>query len=115
MTTEPAELEPQDELGVLLVYLAEQGYAEQVGSWVSDSVTNVPLTGAQLLAALPDEALSEVAAELGLPVEEYAEQLAQELPSLVDGLTPQGELPTDDDFEDFLWEFLIDDTEAPKS
>jgi len=99
VTEQPGELDPRDELGVLLVYLAEQGYADQVGSWVSESVANIPLSGAQLLDALPDDALAEAAGEAGLSVEEYAEQLAQELPELVDQVTPQGELPDEDEFD----------------
>ncbi|MFE0654654.1 YidB family protein [Streptomyces sp. NPDC059534] len=107
--TEATELAPREKLGVLLVYLADQGYAEQVGTWISPSVANIPLTGEQLLRAMPEGALAEAAQAAGVSVQEYAEQFAQELPDLVDTVTPDGELPAEDEFESHLVEFYSDE------
>ncbi|MEV0992718.1 YidB family protein [Streptomyces sp. NPDC049949] len=82
-----------DDLEVLLVCLADHGHADQVGSWMSPDVTNLPLTGTELLGALREGALSGLAAELNLSIQEYADHVAQEPPAQVDGLGPQGELP----------------------
>ncbi|MFD6878441.1 MULTISPECIES: YidB family protein [unclassified Streptomyces] len=101
-----------DDLEVLLVHLADHGYADQVGSWMSPEVTNLPITGQDLLGALPEGALSDLAAELNLTVQGYADYLAQELPALVDGLSPQGELPENEGDEDALWAFALEDAGA---
>ncbi|WP_405496295.1 YidB family protein [Streptomyces sp. NBC_00096] len=101
-----------DDMEVLLVHLADQGYADQVGSWMSPDVTNLPITGQELLRALPAESLNDLAAELNLSVQEYADYLAQELPALVDGLSPQGELPENQDDEDALWAFAVEEAGA---
>ncbi|MEV4974474.1 YidB family protein [Streptomyces scopuliridis] len=112
MTTETSELPVHDLLAAFLVQLADQGYADQVGSWISDSVPNIPITGEQLLAALPESALTESAQDEGVSELEYAEQLAQILPGLADSATPQGELPEEDEFEQYMNEFFdgLEDT-----
>ncbi|MGW7029092.1 YidB family protein [Streptomyces xanthophaeus] len=105
MTTESSDLLLHDQLGAVVVYLADQGYAEQVGTWISPEVENVPITGQQLLAALPEGTLNQPAQEAGLPVEEYAALLAQLLPDLVNAATPNGELPEEDEFEQYMEKF----------
>ncbi|RFU43252.1 hypothetical protein DZF91_02045 [Actinomadura logoneensis] len=84
------------ELGQMLVELARAGLADQVGSWISDDTDNSPVTGEQLRSALPEEVLREAAEEAGMTVEELADQLARELPTIADALTPGGELPGGD-------------------
>ncbi|MGW7317728.1 YidB family protein [Streptomyces sp. NPDC054865] len=101
-----------DDLEVLLVHLADHGHADQVGTWMSPDVTNLPITGEELLGALPEGSLSGLAAELNLSVQEYADYLAQELPVLVDGLSPQGELPENQDDEAALWAFAVEEAGA---
>ncbi|MFI9240841.1 YidB family protein [Streptomyces sp. NPDC053079] len=96
----------RDNLGALLTHLADQGYADHVGSWVSDSVANVPVTGEQLLSALPESALAKAAGAAGLSVQEYADQLAEALPVLVDTATPHGELPPEGEFESLVKRFV---------
>ncbi|MFD9556074.1 YidB family protein [Streptomyces sp. NPDC059990] len=99
----------RERLGVFLVYLAEQGYAEQVGTWISPSVPNVPLTGEQLLGAVPDGAFAGAAQAAGMSVGEYAEHLARELPALVDTVTPDGEPARGEEFEHQAQEFFSND------
>jgi uncharacterized protein YidB (DUF937 family) len=99
VTTESAATEvTADSLGDLLMFLADHGYADQVGSWVSDATENLPITGEQLLSAIGRDSLAPAAAEAGLTVEAYADQLAQELPGAADAVTPHGELAEDDEF-----------------
>ncbi|KUN40467.1 hypothetical protein AQJ30_07430 [Streptomyces longwoodensis] len=106
MTSESAATEvTADSLGNLLMFLAENGYADQVGSWVSDAVENLPITGAQLLSALGRDSLAQAAAEADMTVEAYAEQLAQELPAAADAVTPRGELLDDEEFDEHLQAF----------
>ncbi|MFC5657689.1 YidB family protein [Streptomyces nogalater] len=96
----------RDNLGALLSHLADQGYADHVGSWVSDSAANVPVTGEQLLSALPESAFAKAAGAAGLSVQEYADQLAEALPVLVDTTTPHGELPPEGEFERLVKRFV---------
>ncbi|MFI5672167.1 YidB family protein [Streptomyces sp. NPDC051704] len=105
MSTDNSGTDAPDDLEVLLLHLADHGYADHVGSWMSPDVTNLPITGKELLGALPEGALGDAAAETGLSAQEYADSLAEELPALVDGLSPQGELPVEEDDADVLWAF----------
>ncbi|MEU2458251.1 YidB family protein [Streptomyces sp. NPDC012473] len=102
MTTEAVSGIRSTDLGELLLYLADNGFADQVGSWVSDVTENQPITGAQLLSVLNAEGVAEAAAEAGVSVQEYADQLAQELSGATDAVTPHGELPDDTEFEQRL-------------
>nr|WP_221312338.1 YidB family protein [Actinoalloteichus hymeniacidonis] len=86
------------DMGQLLLFLADHGFAAQVGSWVSAETPNQPLTGQQLLTVLDEQELQVVASEAGMSVLEYAEQLARELPEAANAVTPDGELPEDEEF-----------------
>ncbi|MGA5497769.1 YidB family protein [Streptomyces cinereoruber] len=112
MTADNTGASAPDEIEVLLLHLADYGYSDQVGSWLSREVTNLPVTGRQLLNALPEGALSDLAAEMELSEQEYADYLAEELPALVDGLGPQGELPDEEQDADALWAFAGEHTGA---
>jgi len=94
-----------DELADLLLVLAENGFADQVGSWVSDAIENQPITGAQLLDVLGAESLQEDAIEAGMTVEDFAQGLAEYLPAATDAVTPQGELPDDAEFSQHMMAF----------
>lgn len=111
MSTESSERLGAIDLGRFLVVLADNGFADEVGSWVSDSVENLPITGERLLGVLDRESVAVIAEEAGLSVEEYADELARRLPGATDAVTPQGELTEDAEFERFLDEFFegVDD------
>ncbi len=81
MSIDDSGADAPDDLEILLVHLADNGYADQVGSWMSPDVTNLPITGKQLLGALTEDALADAASEAGLSVQEYADYLAEELPA----------------------------------
>ncbi|CAM5597596.1 YidB family protein [Streptomyces avidinii] len=55
---------------------------------------NQSVSGAQIAEALPDEALQKAAAQAGVSPQEAADQIARALPTAVDRLSPQGQLPT---------------------
>lgn len=80
-------------LGGLLAQLSHAGLGEQVASWVGTG-QNLPVSGDQLGKALGGAGgLGDLAAQLGLPQEQLAGQLAALLPHVIDGLTPGGQLP----------------------
>lgn len=83
-------------LGGLLGRLGQAGLGEQVASWVGTG-QNLPVTPEQLGQALERSGLGSMAAQLGVSGEQMASQLAPLLPHVVDGLTPNGQLPESSD------------------
>ncbi|MFC4912987.1 YidB family protein [Actinomadura gamaensis] len=83
------------DVGELLLELADNGLADQVGTWVSATTDNEPITGEQLRTAMDSDELQAAAAEAGMSVTEFADRLAAELPAAADAVTPGGELPDD--------------------
>ncbi|WP_370411447.1 YidB family protein [Streptomyces fradiae] len=80
-------------LGGLLDGLTKAGLADQAQSWVGTG-DNQPVSGAQIAQALPDDTLQKVAAEAGVTPDQAADEIAQQLPQVVDKLTPQGQVPS---------------------
>ncbi|MFB6582236.1 YidB family protein [Streptomyces sp. NPDC056402] len=80
-------------LGGLLDVLTKSGLADQAQSWIGTG-DNQAVSGAQIAEALPDEALQKAAAQAGVSPQEAADQIAQALPTAVDKLSPEGQLPT---------------------
>ncbi|WP_443068821.1 YidB family protein [Streptomyces sp. NBC_01361] len=80
-------------LGGLLETLAKSGLGGQAQSWVGTG-SNEQLTQDQVKEALPDATLQKVAAESGVSPDQAAHGIASALPTAVDKLTPQGEVPS---------------------
>ncbi len=72
--------------------LESQGLGNTVRSWVGTG-PNQPVTGDQVHAALGGDAMTELAAKLGITPQELSAKLAQVLPGAIDKLTPQGVVP----------------------
>ena len=79
-------------LGGLADKFNQAGLGDVLGSWIG-SGQNQAISGEQLGNVLGADALSGLAAQLGLNSGEAADQLAQVLPGLVDRLTPNGQAP----------------------
>ncbi len=79
-------------LGGLLEMLTKSGLADQAQSWVGTG-ENQPVSGAQIKEALPDAALEQAARESGVSPEAAADEIAAQLPAVVDKLSPSGQLP----------------------
>ncbi|WP_372347672.1 YidB family protein [Streptomyces sp. KL116D] len=81
-------------LGGLLEQITKSGLVsqEQVESWVGKG-ENKSLTPDQVKEALPDVTLQKVAAESGVTPDQAAQDIAGALPTAVDKLTPDGEVP----------------------
>ena len=63
-----------------------------IGSWIGHG-QNAPISGSQVTDVLGSDAISKIAAQLGLTHAEAADQVSQVLPQVVDDLTPQGQVP----------------------
>jgi uncharacterized protein YidB (DUF937 family) len=80
-------------LGGLIGKFQQAGLGDVVGSWVGKG-ENQPISGDQLSSVLGSDAISGLAAKLGLDSGDAANQLSSILPGLIDKLTPHGEAPT---------------------
>ncbi|MFD9418667.1 YidB family protein [Streptomyces goshikiensis] len=80
-------------LGGLMDMLTKSGLADQAQSWLGKG-DNQPVSGAQIAEALPDATLQKVAEQTGVSPQEAADQIARSLPTAVDKLSPQGQLPS---------------------
>ena len=85
-------LQQQGGIGAVLGKLQQGGLGAHSRSWV-ESGPNMPVTGDQLHQALGADALSGLAAKLGVSTQQAGNVLSQVLPELVNHLTPNGQLP----------------------
>jgi uncharacterized protein YidB (DUF937 family) len=79
-------------LGGLLDQFSQTGHGETAKSWVQDG-PNSEIDDRTLSEALGPDVLQEIAARTGLSREEILTRLSRDLPTAVDGLTPNGTLP----------------------
>jgi len=82
----------------IMAGMQAKGLTSEADSWVGTG-DNQPVTGAQMREAIPDEQLNEVASQLGVSQDEAADQLAQVLPEVVNTVSPDGELPDDQELD----------------
>jgi uncharacterized protein YidB (DUF937 family) len=81
-------------LGDLLKQFQNNGLSDKADSWVSTG-ENKPIQPSELERALGEERISWLIQQTGMSREELLAGLSQELPQVVDKLTPQGRIPTD--------------------
>jgi len=81
-------------LSGILSKLQQGGLAEAAASWVGTG-TNQPVSADALGGALGPDLMGMVAKQLGGNTQQAAGTLADLLPGLIDKLTPQGQVPTD--------------------
>lgn len=80
-------------LNDLLKQFQDNGHAETANSWVGTG-PNKQISANDLASALGADQISALTAQTGLSREELLAGLARELPNVVNGLTPDGRLPT---------------------
>ena len=80
------------------------GLTAQADSWVGTG-QNETLDASQARAVVGDDTVHELAREAGVSDDEAAEVLASAVPEVVNGLTPNGTMPSDDEVDDFLARF----------
>ena len=76
--------------GVLEQFKAS-GLAEQAASWVGKG-ENLPISAEQISSVLGSGAIAEMAAKLGITPEILSSQIAEHLPTVIDKMTPDGEV-----------------------
>jgi uncharacterized protein YidB (DUF937 family) len=83
----------------ILGRLQASGRADEANSWVSTG-ENKALDAAAVRDALGDDEITSIATQLGVSEDEAAEAVARVLPDVVDQVTPQGQLPPDDELDE---------------
>ncbi len=73
----------------------EKGLGEVMSSWIGNG-GNLPITPEQIQQVLGSGQVRQIAEKLGVSPDEASSGLAELLPQIVDKLTPEGSLPTQD-------------------
>ena len=81
-------------LGGLVSKFEQAGMGDVIGSWVGKG-ENAPITGGQLQDVLGSDAISAIAQKLGINSATLLPMLATLLPTLIDHLTPKGQVPAE--------------------
>ena len=96
-----ALVQQQGGLQGLLEKLQSSGLGDQVNSWVSAG-QNAAANPSQITEALGVDKITSVAESAGLSPDQLAEQMSSALPSLVDKLSPNGQLPSADQLQGMI-------------
>jgi uncharacterized protein YidB (DUF937 family) len=83
-------------LGDLLKQFQQNGHGETANSWVSPG-PNKQISPGDLASALGADQINSLMSQSGLSREELLDGLSQHLPDVVNHLTPDGRLPTEDE------------------
>jgi uncharacterized protein YidB (DUF937 family) len=76
--------------------LEERGHGDIARSWVGRG-GNQPISPEKLEAALGEDAIRDLMGQTGMDRQELLDVLSEHLPRVIDHLTPQGRLPTDEE------------------
>lgn len=79
-------------LNGLIQSFKDKGLGDVISSWVGTG-QNMPVNSDQITNALGSETIQNLAAKAGVTSTEMSSQLAQNLPGLIDKLTPDGVIP----------------------
>ncbi len=82
----------QGGLGGLVSKFEQAGLGDVIGSWIGKG-ENMPVDGGQLQEALGSDVISGIAQKLGINATMLLPMLATLLPTLIDQLTPKGQVP----------------------
>src|SRR6516162_2376816 len=83
-------------LGNIIKELQDSGHGRVAQSWVGTG-PNEDIAPKDLAHALGSDTLNTLSKQTGLSMDELLAGLSQNLPDLVDQLTPKGRLPTDEE------------------
>ena len=80
----------------LIQSFQQGGLGDIVNSWVSTG-QNLPISAEQIQGMLGNSGLGNLVSQLGMNSEQASGGLAAMLPQLIDSLTPNGEVPQNND------------------
>jgi uncharacterized protein YidB (DUF937 family) len=76
--------------------LEERGHGDVARSWVNRG-PNRPISPRNLEAALGEDAIKDLMQQTGMDREELLDVISEHLPRVIDHLTPEGRLPTEEE------------------
>jgi uncharacterized protein YidB (DUF937 family) len=79
-------------LGGLLSSFEQAGLGHIAQSWI-DNGPNQPVSAQQLQTVFGDDQVQTMASQAGMAPHDFLSQLSQHLPRVVDGMTPNGQIP----------------------
>ena len=79
-------------LGGLVEKFNQAGMGDVIGSWIGKG-ENLPISADQIKEVLGSDAVTNVAAKLGVDPSQAAARLSEMMPGLIDRLTPHGQVP----------------------
>lgn len=82
-------------LAGLVTNFQKNGLGDVVSSWIGTG-KNLPISADQIQKVLGNQQVSQLAQRVGINPEKVTTTLASVLPGLVDKLTPNGKLPSED-------------------
>jgi uncharacterized protein YidB (DUF937 family) len=88
-------------LGDLLKQFQQSGHGDTASTWVSPG-PNKQISPGDLASALGADQISTLTSQSGLSRDELLAGLSQHLPDVINHLTPNGRLPTEDEVSDRL-------------
>ena len=91
----------------LMETFKSKGLNDIISSWVSTG-QNLPISGNQIQDILGSDLVQQFAKKLGASNQDVSGGLAGLLPDLIDKLTPTGQLPEKDTFEQALKKLKLD-------
>ena len=83
-------------LGDILKQLQQSGHGDTANSWVGPG-QNKPIAPGDLAKALGADQINGLMSQTGLSRDELLSGLSQQLPDVINHLTPDGRLPTDNE------------------
>lgn len=92
-------------LAGLIQTFHEKGLGDVVNSWVGTG-QNLPISQEQIQQVLGSQQVQSLAAKVGISPETLTSQLSTLLPSLVDKVTPNGSVPTQENLLQSGLDFL---------
>jgi uncharacterized protein YidB (DUF937 family) len=88
-------------LGSLLDRLRKAGLGDQVNSWLSDG-PNKSVDPQQISQALGPQQMKDMAQHAGVSETELSQGLAKAIPEVVNDVTPHGEMPTQNQLQQWM-------------
>ena len=85
-------------LNKLLSGFHANGQSSQADSWVGTG-PNEPVTAGQVSQVIGDDQIGQIAKKLGVSHDEAAQAIAEVLPQVVDTVSPDGQLPPEQDLD----------------
>jgi uncharacterized protein YidB (DUF937 family) len=85
-------------LDVLLRQFQQNGFGEIINSWIGTG-QNQPISPTQLRQAIGQKTVNDLSEQTGVAHDDLLSQLSRILPSVIDKLTPNGQLPSQADLQ----------------